>query len=209
MKTYNNTNSASVNGFSSIPLKTDYIPKHVSHYEIDYCGLKEDYWRINEYISSTRRFCIVPLIKLLAFLAAKGVPCTFTQKRLAKMYGVSEKCINETIQEMKRIGILHIRKFKDGHSQWLRNQMFLDPIMFTKEMVEVLYEQIDYCKFHKYFSLKSVILIQSNLSSYQRYFPKVSEYWEKDIQFETKTTQQVENDTIWEETEQYWNDNMN
>lgn len=129
------------------------------------CSVKEKQASIIDFILSTNLWCLPDLINRIGFFQGKGIRCLESQLKIANSLDLSRKCINQTVQEMLRAGIIKIKKRKFLGSKWLHNEMILDPIMFTKTVVESLMHFLNYNHYKTYVSIASVTLIQLNMTS--------------------------------------------
>lgn len=134
------------------------------HFSTSRAEIKTFQASIYGFIQTTRCIIVKAIIKKIAFFQAKGIRCCESQERISKQLGCSRKCVNETVGRLVDEGILILKKDRRKGSRWLHNVMYLNPIMYTREVVEDLLGIINYNKFKKYFKLSSVTLIKEKLS---------------------------------------------
>ena len=132
---------------------------------------KKQCFIINEIVNSGLWF-LIPLINRFGFYQGKGWACFETQEQLAQSFGCERITINRLCMWMVKLGILKIKKVRYAGSQWLHNEYWLDPIMFTKTVVEGLFGITNHHYFKKYVSLSTVTLIKLNNSLFQNHSAK-------------------------------------
>ena len=128
---------------------------------------KQNQYIIIQKILDSGLWVLIPLINRFGFFQGKGWACFEIQERLAKSLNCDRATINRTCMWMVEVGILRIKKVRYFQSQWPHNEYWLDPIMFTKVVVEGLFGITNHHYFKKYVDLSTVTLIKLNNSLFQ------------------------------------------